>query len=283
MKIALAETNIVWEEKEKNKKDCIQWIKEATKQKASLLLFPEMTLTGFSMNINTISENKGDFNTIGFFIEEAKKNHISIGFGMVISDGNQSYNKYYIVNESGSIIFDYSKIHPFSFGEESRYYKSGDRLDYCSIDDIQISGVICYDLRFPELFQKASKNSHFIVVPANWPASRKDHWITLLKARAIENQCYIAGVNRIGEGNGIDYSGDSVVINPYGECVSVLIKSYKESSFKEDRNNKTNGPMGNLYIAEIDREVVKEYRRIFTVKADRKEELYADLNEKKAK
>ena len=121
---------------------------------------------------------------------------------------------------------------------------------------ITITPFICYDLRFPEIFQIASKKSDLICVAANWPKEREKHWITLLTARAIENQCYIAGINRIGSGDGIDYSGCSMIIDPEGNIL-----------------NNINNDEG-IIISDIYEDKVKDIRRKFTLKRDRRESLY---------
>lgn len=112
------------------------------------------------------------------------------------------------------------KIHPFSFSGEDKYYIAGINPVIFNIDDSPCSVFICYDLRFPEIFKKVAKNVQAIFVIANWPASRKEHWETLLKARAIENQCFVIGVNRIGvDGNGITYHGASNIFDPSGNNI----------------------------------------------------------------
>jgi predicted amidohydrolase len=119
-----------------------------------------------------------------------------------------------------------------------------------------VTPFICYDLRFPEIFQIASKKSHLITVIANWPANRQKHWIDLIKARAIENQSYIAAVNRVGYGDNIYYSGDSIVVNPMGEIIIA----------GDDKER--------LLVAEINKNIVESTRDLFPVKNDRRENLY---------
>ena len=157
------------------------------------------------------------------------------------------------------MICNYSKIHPFSHGDESIYYEGGERLEYCEINNVLLSPLICYDLRFPELFQICSRKSILIIIIANWPKRRIDHWITLLKARAIENQCYVAGVNRVGCGNNILYNGNSMIINPYG-----IVETEKINS-------------EGILTMDISEETVKNYRNEFKLKNDRKESLYVKL------
>lgn len=260
MKVALAQLDIAWENKEENKKRCDDMIKQAKEQYVELIVFPEMTLTGFSMDTNKLGETFENSATITFFQQKAKQYHIAIVFGLIIKMGEKSENHCIMVNENGEIITDYAKIHPFSYGAESKYYSGGNDVVFGNIKEIPISTLICYDLRFPEIFQACSEKSHIITVIANWPMQRRCHWVSLLKARAIENQCYILGVNRCGSGDGLDYSGDSMIIDPYGEVVAWAKQSCQT-----------------LVVADIDDTIVSKYREEFPLKKDRKPSLYRQL------
>lgn len=256
MIIGLAQMDIVWEDKTANYRKAEQFLRDAKQKSIELLLFPEMSMTGFSMNIEKIAEATEDVKTLAFFTKLAKEYKIAVGIGYVEKAEEKAFNKYAIINTAGEVLLDYAKIHPFSFGEESSYYRSGNTIKWCQLYDFQVSSFICYDLRFPEVFQIASKKAELITIAANWPKERREHWLTLCRARAIENQCYLAVVNRVGDGNGLSYSGDSVIISPYGEIISEL--SSKEG----------------IIMAEIEHNTVLTYREEFKVKQDRKEELY---------
>lgn len=262
MKIALAQTDIFWENKIKNKENYLKLIIEAAKHDTDLILFPEMSLTGFSMNVDSISEETNfPSGTVEWFKSQAVANNINIGFGYV--EGSTCHlkgkNNYCVAASDGTILSLYSKIHPFSYGLESKFYTGGDTVTSFELKNFNISTFVCYDLRFPEIFQIASKNANLITVAANWPKARREHWITLLKARAIENQCYIAGINRVGVGDGIEYSGDSLLIDPLG---NVLI----QGTDKED-----------LLIYDISPDEVPKVRESFRIKDDRREDLYYSL------
>jgi omega-amidase len=256
MKIGLGQLDIIWEDKEKNKLSCSNMIAQAKQEGVDFIVFPEMTLTGFSMNPADLGETMEDSPSIAFFREEAMKHQIYIAFGIIIKNEDKAENHCIILSDTGEIIANYAKIHPFSYGAESKYYTGGTTLTSCAVKELVVSPLICYDLRFPEIFQACSENSSLITVIANWPAPRRAHWISLLKARAIENQCYIAGVNRCGEGGGLSYVGDSMVISPYGDIISTV--------------QDTPG----LIVAELDLELVEKYRSEFPLKADRKPCLY---------
>ena len=255
MKVALAQMDIVWEDKEKNSKKSENKIKEAKEKGVDLILFPEMSFTGFSMNVEKIGEKREDrnqFETVEKIQKLAKKYEMAIGFGYVEKDGGMGKNHYAVVSKDGQVMSDYVKIHPFSYGGEAQYYDSGNRIEVFGMQGWKIATFICYDLRFPEIFQLASREAQAIIVAANWPESRREHWLTLLRARAIENQCYVLGVNRTGIGGGISYVGDSIVIDPYGKVLEIM---------KEKEG---------LIFCEMDREVVEEWREKFPQRKDRK-------------
>ena len=260
MKVALAQLDIAWEDKQENQKRCCVMLEEAKKQGADFILFPEMTLTGFSMNTDTYAEPLQNSPSIAFFQQKAMQYQMIICFGLMVKNGEKAENHCMIVDETGKIITDYTKIHPFSYGTESKFYSGGEHVTSCQIKGIPVSPLICYDLRFPEIFQACSVHSHVITVIANWPTPRRCHWISLLKARAIENQCYILGVNRCGNGDGLEYSGDSMIIDPYGKIVAMA----KETS-------------QTVVIGEIDDTIVTKYRQEFPLKQDRKHSLYRQL------
>jgi predicted amidohydrolase len=260
LRIALAQINIAFENKLKNKAKCLQFIKEAKEKEVDLIIFPEMSLTGFSMNVELIGEN--DNETIEWLKEQAVSFGIYIGLGHVAKANGKGLNKFTMVSPDGKEICSYSKIHPFSYSNENKFYEGGTEITFSEIKDFIISSFICYDLRFPEIFQIASRKAHLIIVAANWPKSRREHWITLLRARAIENQCYISGVNALGVIDGLEYSGDSMIIDPMGNIIAV-------ASCKEE-----------LVIGDINISEVLDYRNNFPVKSDRKENLYAFLKDK---
>lgn len=224
MKISLVSLNQVWQNKEKNLQKITKIIKYASQNKVDLIVFPEMTLTGFSNDINLLGEDEKNSFTIKSFSNLAKKYNIAIIFGMISSQGNKGLNRSLMIDKNGRIIGNYTKIHPFSFANEDKFFISG--KDLCIIDfhKFKIGLTICYDLRFPELYSALGKNCHIIFNIANWPKKRIDHWQTLLKARAIENQIFIAGVNRVGvDGNNLQYQESSYLFDPYGNKIKQKI------------------------------------------------------------
>lgn len=251
--IALAQTHIEWENKSENYLKADNFIKNAANHNAEIIFFPEMSFTGFSMNTQLTKEKNNE--TISFMSGLASKYQIGVGFGWVLDCKARSENHYTVVNKSGEVISDYAKIHPFTYSGEDKKFKGGTKISYFVLNGISFSSFICYDLRFPDIFQAASKKADVIVVSANWPALRSEHWKTLLRARAIENQAYIIGVNCVGSIGGTEYSGDSGIIDPNGDILE-LCSSREEIIYHELTNDTRN------------------FRDAFPVKADRRETLY---------
>lgn len=254
--IALYQMHIIWEDKEANYLQLESKLKELKDKKTELLLLPEMSFTGFSMNTDVTKESHME--TVSKMAEYAKQYHIAIGFGWVKNCGEKSENHYSIISENGEVLSDYAKIHPFSYSGEDKKFQGGGRIEHFKLKGIPFSSFICYDLRFPEIFQIASKKAHVILVPANWPEKRREHWRCLLQARAIENQVYIIAVNCVGEIGGVDYSGDSCVIDPNGK---ILLKLSGKDGISE-------------YELMDD---VETFRQNFPVKNDRNEHLYYEF------
>jgi predicted amidohydrolase len=174
--------------------------------------------TGFSRNIPVIAED--EHGETGFFLSSiAKTYHINLiaGYSEKAVVENKGRNVAAVYDRNGVLVTKYTKIHPFSFTGEDRYFMPGNRVVLFSLEGMAASLFICYDLRFPEIFRVVARDVQAIFVIANWPSARSAHWETLLKARAIENQCFVIGVNRIGtDGYGLVYPGASHVFDPVG-------------------------------------------------------------------
>ncbi|MCY6960491.1 carbon-nitrogen family hydrolase [Clostridium brassicae] len=257
MRVALGQIDVKWKQEEENKNKCEEFIKRAVENKADLVVFPEMTLTGVSNNIVYLTKVSED--SVKFFKDMTSKYNINICFGYAKPYEDRCKNNLVVLSSEGKELAEYTKIHPFSFASEDKYFEPGCELQFFKLKDTTLATFICYDLRFPEIFQAASKKASALIVIANWPKPRREHWISLLKARAIENQCYVIAVNRVGDVKGLIYSGDSMVIDPLGNVI-------KESFEKEE-----------LIICDIEPEKVEKVREKFPLKNDRKEEFYAKL------
>jgi predicted amidohydrolase len=231
------------EDKEANKKKILEML--AGIEQVELLIFPEMSLTGFSMKSQKMGEGIGG-PSFRFFSQMAVKNNTNIIAGIVERRKERFYNTLLHIKPDGKLVKLYRKIHPFSYSDEDKHYSAGKKPAITKIRKWRIGLSICYDLRFPELYRKyGKKRTHLIVNIANWPDTRIENWRVLLKARAIENQCYIVGVNRVGTDPKFKYIGFSNVFDPIGkEIISV------ENEEK-------------LITAELNKEYVKEIRDKF--------------------
>jgi len=221
MNIGLLQYSPAWEDKEVNKKK-ITGILHQNKTKIDLLIFPEMTLTGFSMKSKQLCEGI-DGDSFNYFKDLAKSIQINIITGIIFSEDNKIFNSSVFINKNGEVKSIYKKIHPFTFSTEDKNYSAGEKIEIAECENWKIGLSVCYDLRFPELYRfYAKRRVELLTVIANWPVDRIEHWRYLLKARAIENQCYVAGVNRIGDTGNLKYNGYSSVFDPMGkEIVSV--------------------------------------------------------------
>lgn len=256
MVVAICQFDMIWEDKEKNLKKAEAFLKQAKESGADLILFPEMSFTGFSMNIEKIGEREEE---TAVDMERLSAEYcIASGFGWVRRVGDKAENVYSLISNKGERLADYVKAHPFGYAGEDRYYEKGNRVVTVPFLGKRIGLSICYDLRFPELFQALSKTADCILVPANWPAERAEQWKVLLRARAIENQADVIGINRCGTGQGIFYSGDSCAIDAQGR----VIAGYAEGE--------------QLLLIEL-LEDSKEYREKFPVKRDRRTEWYKEI------
>lgn len=260
MKIILISLNQAWEDQKSNREKVVSCLDSVKEQQADWVIFPEMTLTGFTMNARKYAEALECSPTIRFFAECAQKYQVYIAFGMILNGKSKATNNLIVVSPEGKIEASYAKIHPFSFAHENDFYEAGRELVTVSIQGITVGSSICYDLRFPEIFQALSKKAQVIVNIANWPEKRVEHWYALLKARAIENQVYFIGVNRTGkDGNGLEYRHSSEIIDMNGKLMEP-VKLNEECD---------------LY--EIDPRQVGQYRKDFSVKQDRLPEFYKSV------
>ena len=187
MRVALAQTDMVWEDKKASIQKAEKMVSEAAKSKADIIIFPEMSFTGFSMNLEKIGEKRDCSETVSCMSTLSKKYNIAIGFGWASlpdKKGGKGKNIFSVTDREGKLIAEYEKIHPFTYGGESRVYEGGEKLVSFSFKGHNISLFVCYDLRFPEVFQAAAKKSDVMFVIAQWPETRSIHWQTLLRARA---------------------------------------------------------------------------------------------------
>ncbi|MCM8805468.1 MAG: carbon-nitrogen family hydrolase [Candidatus Omnitrophica bacterium] len=245
MKICLCQYSIIWENKQKNKEKIENLFEKSILKNVNLIVFPEMSLTGFSFNKNITQLTDDDFE---FFSNIAKKYSSYVSFGALKNGKNVCIT----VNPEGKIISQTGKIHLFSPSGEHKQHKDSSKVHQFVLGKTRITPFICYDLRFAPLFWIYAENTDIFLVLANWPESRKTHWKILLQARAIENQAYVAGINRTGISPDNKYCGNSCVIDPWGKIIL-------------DAKNKEG-----IFVCDIEQENVSKIRSEFPVLKDRK-------------
>ncbi len=220
MKLALLQMDVAWEARPQNFRKVKRFARLAKEEGAELLILPEMFSTGFSMNLNVTVEEPGG-ETVSFLKQLATELELSVIGGVVLKGaGGLGRNSALVIDSHGRDVGTYTKCHLFSFMEEQRYHEPGSGPVVFDLNGIPVSIFICYDLRFPEIFRAVAERVHLMVVIASWPSARQLHWDLLLPARAVENQCYLAGVNRVGEGGGLTFTGGSAVYDPLGNRIA---------------------------------------------------------------
>lgn len=218
LNISFIQTELTWEDKVTNLKHFEECFTKVP-LKSNLVILPEMFSTGFSMQPEQFAEPMNG-ETVQWIEEQAKKLNKHVVGSIIISEEGKYYNRL-IWAEPNGVLHTYDKKHCFRYADEHLHYEPGKEELIVNIEGWNIACYICYDLRFPVWSRNESLKYDVSLYVANWPERRAEHWKALLKARAIENQAYVVGVNRIGEdGNGISHSGDSVVHDPKGEVIS---------------------------------------------------------------
>jgi len=221
----LIQADLFWEDKEKNLLQLEEMLK--TKGPQELVILPEMFNTGFSMRPEVLAETM-EGETVQWMRRMASRHRIILAGSLIIRENNQYYNRLIWMQPDGGMT-TYDKRHRFALAGEDQFFAAGEHRLITQANGWRINLQICYDLRFPVWSRQRStydEEGNFepeydlLLYVANWPARRADAWKTLLRARAIENQCYVIGVNRIGaDGNGIEHAGDSQIIDPMGNIV----------------------------------------------------------------
>lgn len=222
VKIIGLQINIAWEDKPANFERVRSALRESAPEQGALVVLPEMFATGFSMNAAAIAESYGG-ETEQFLSLLAKEHRIYlIGGAAMRGRQGRPRNKALVFGPDGGLIGFYAKMRPFTPGGESEHYAAGDGPIVLKLGGCVVSPFICYDLRFPELFRQAAATHRpeLFTVIANWPEKRVVHWVRLLQARAIENQAYVIGVNRVGTDPYYTYTGRSLIVDYNGEILA---------------------------------------------------------------
>jgi len=252
MRIAGVQLDIAWEDPQANYRRIRPWLGAAKAAGAGLVVLPEMFPCGFSMAAERVAEPVGGPST-QFLLTEAAAHGLFLAGSLPErpADGSRPHNTLILAGPDGSLV-RYHKIHPFTVAGESEHYGAGDTHVTTTVAGLRLTLFVCYDLRFADEFWATADETDAYLVVANWPDRRRHHWTTLLHARAIENQAYVVGINRVGDGDGLVYAGDSRIVDPWGEALATA--AGKET----------------LLLADVDPAVVRQARETFPVRRDRR-------------
>lgn len=260
MKVALVQMDVSFGNPEANVRNAARLFVEAAAAKPDVIVLPEMWNTGYSLkNVREIADRQGAPSISALSLLAARYKVNVVAGSIADLKGGGVYNTSYILDRQGRTVATYSKIHRFCLMDEDKYMDAGDDIVDFELDGERCGVIICYDLRFPELSrQVALRGAKVLFVPAQWPNPRMRHWVSLNVARAIENQMYVVGCNRVGEGGGSTFFGHSMVTDPWGEVAA-------EGVLQET-----------IVSCELDFAKVDEVRGKIPVFRDRRPEVYGD-------
>ncbi len=256
LKLALVQMDVAWHDRAANHRTAARLSSLAEESGCRAAVLPEMFSTGFSMDTGVTAEPLSG-PTPAFLRALASDLDLWVtgGFALARGDGPPR-NAALSVGPGGRDIALYTKIHLIGLLDENRHYGPGSLPVPFDMGGVRTACFICYDLRFPELFRCVADRCDLVLVIASWPEARRAHWTALLQARAVENQCYVAGVNRVGQGGGQSFAGGSVILDPLGEPLARA------------------GDGESVISAEIDPGVVARVRREFPFLRDRQRRLF---------
>lgn len=213
LRVTLVQADLAWENTERNLQQFDRHLDEI--EETDLIVLPEMFNTGFSMNPQAVAEPM-DGPAVEWLLEAARRHDADIVASVAIAEDGRYFNRLLWVRPDGNLVH-YDKRHLFTYAGEHEHYTPGQIQKVIELKGWNIAPFICFDLRFPVWSRNRGQYDAAIYI-ASWPARRAAHWKTLLPARAVENQAYVIGVNRVGiDGNDLAYDGDSMVIDPLGE------------------------------------------------------------------
>lgn len=223
LKISLVQYDIIWQSPSNNLSQ-LEELLSMEVEETDLIILPEMFTTGFDMDPKPLAEQHRT-TTFKWLQMMAKRFEAAICGSVMIKEGDAYFNRFYMVFEDGHFEY-YDKKHLFRFAGEHEQYTAGEQLNIIRYKGWNICPQICYDLRFPVWSRNIDLNYDILLYVANWPAKRQTAWNTLLPARAIENNAYCIGVNRVGkDGNQHEYEGGSAIYSPTGETKTQLVKT----------------------------------------------------------
>jgi predicted amidohydrolase len=259
MQIVGCQLDVVWENKPANHNRVRALLSQTAIKPGALVVLPEMFATGYSMHVAAIAEPNGG-ETQQFLSGLAKELQSFVVGGVAIRGSDtRGRNEAIVFGPEGQPIARYCKLHPFTFAGEAKHYEAGEGVEIFEWHDFEVAPFVCYDLRFPEIFRQAVRcGAELMVVIANWPQPRESHWLTLLRARAIENQAYVVGINRAGSDPHVRYGGRSLIVGPRGETLAEA----------------GDGPQ--VITAEIELGPLVEYRQQFPALADIRSDFFVE-------
>jgi len=251
MKVAVVQHDIVWEEAEATLARLAPQVERAAVAGARLVVLTEMFATGFSMATDRIAQDV-DGPSSRFLAERAATLGVWVcgSISLRPEPGAKPVNRLVVAGPAGETAH-YDKLHPFSYGGEHEHYAAGEKPVIVTIEGVRIGLSVCYDIRFADVYWAQAPDVDAYVVVANWPASRRHHWITLATARAIENQAYVIAADRVGDGGGLPQAGASRIIDPFGD--TLVAADGAEA----------------ILLADVDPAVVTQVRNKFPFLADR--------------
>jgi len=256
VKFAAVQHDIAWCNRQANFAHLSDLIAAAVDRGAKFVLLSETFSTGFAVESPDFAEEEGGPSS-QFLVTQARHHGVWVAGSCPeiptesSADDRRPANTLVVAAPDGTV-HRYRKIHPFTFGGEDRHVRPGTEPVTITVGDLRVSLFVCYDLRFSDEFWPLARDTDVYVVPANWPEPRREHWMTLLRARAIENQAYVVGCNRVGSGGGLHYSGDSCIVDPYGDVLAS--QRYGEG----------------ILLADVTADRVKEVRERFRFLPDRR-------------
>ena len=224
MRVAAIQHDIAWCDREANFAHLAPLISGAASAGARLILLSETFSTGFATDRDDLGEPQGGPSS-QFLTEQARLHKVWIAGSCpeiavdAPTDDQRPHNTLVLAAPDGAQ-HRYRKIHPFTYGGETKHFRAGDQFVTVDVEGLRVTLFVCYDLRFADEFWQLAEDTDVYLVPANWPETRRLPWMALLQARAIENLAYVIGCNRVGTGNGLQYSGDSRIIDPLGEVLA---------------------------------------------------------------
>lgn len=247
LRSTLCQLSLRWEDRHANTRH-IDDLLQRSGPDTDLILLPELFSTGFTMSVDALAESM-EGTTVSWMRDAAARYEALVAGSVIIRESEKTYNRMVVAGSNGPVAV-YDKRHLFRMGEENEHYSMGARRVVFGTGEWRVCPLVCYDLRFP-VWSRNRNEYDLLVYVANWPAVRHEVWKTLLKARAVENSCYVIGVNRVGtDGRSIAYDGGSMVVDFKGRIVSEL------------------GNGEEIRTVSLDLETLRAFRRKFPVLLD---------------